>query len=100
MVAERVWSVPSYREWIWTTGLAAVGILTLTIGGINKLSVVVGPFLIAASICSIFRQNGSLEIEKEIPILVIVLGFFLLLVQILRLPTPAILKPDKESDGS
>jgi hypothetical protein len=37
-------------DWIWTVGLAAVGVLTLLVGGINKLTVVVGPFLMVGSI--------------------------------------------------
>ena len=37
-------------DWIWTVGLAAVGVNTLLVGGINKLTVVVGPFLMVGSI--------------------------------------------------
>lgn len=37
-------------DWIWTVGLAAVGVLTLLVGGINKFTVVVGPFLMVGSI--------------------------------------------------
>jgi hypothetical protein len=83
-------------DWIWTVGLAAVGILTLTVGGINKLTVVVGPFLMVASVCSILRQTGRLEIDREVPILTIVLGCLLLFVQFLNLPLPDMLKPEEE----
>ena len=79
-------------DWIWTVGLAAVGILTLAVSGINGLSVVIGPFFMAASVCSILRQTGRLEIEQEIPLLTIVLGCLLLLVQVLKLPLPEFLK--------
>lgn len=81
-------------DWIWTVGLAAVGILTLAVGGINKLTIVIGPFFVIASVCSILRQTGRLEIDREIPILTIVLGCLLLLAQLLPLPVPEILKPD------
>ena len=83
-------------DWMWTVGLAAVGILTLTAGGINKLTLVVGPFFMVASVCSILRQTGRLEIDREVPILTIVLGCLLLLVQLLKLPLPDILKPDED----
>jgi hypothetical protein len=83
-------------DWIWAVGLAAVGILTLAVGGINKLTVVIGPFFMVASVCSILRQTGRLEIDREIPILTIVLGCLLLLVQLIHVPTPDILKPEKE----
>src|SRR3990172_11371038 len=73
-------------DWIWTVGLAAVGILTLAVGGINKLTVVTGPFFMVASVCSILRQTGSLEIDREVPILTIVLGCLLLLGQWVNLP--------------
>lgn len=83
-------------DWIWTVGLAAVGILTLAVGGINRLTVVIGPFFIVASVCSILRQTGRLEIDREIPILTIVLGCLLLLVQLIKLPLPDILNSEEE----
>lgn len=80
-------------DWIWTVGLAAVGILALVVGGINTLTVVIGPFFMVASVCSILRQTGRLEIDREVPILTIVLGCLLLLVQVINVPVPEILKP-------
>ncbi len=83
-------------DWIWTAGLAAVGILTLALGGINKLTAVIGPFLMVASVSSILRQTGRLEIDREVPILTIVLGCLLLLVQLLNIPLPELLRPEDE----
>lgn len=83
-------------DWIWTAGLAAVGILTLAVGGINKLSVVIGPFFLVASVCSILRQTGRMEIDREIPILTIVLGCLMLLVQLMNLPLPDMLKAPEQ----
>jgi hypothetical protein len=83
-------------DWIWTVGLSAVGILTLAVGGINKLTVVIGPFFMVASVCSLLRQTSRLEIDREVPILTIVLGCLLLLVQCLKLPLPDILKPEED----
>ena len=79
-------------DWLWTGGLAVVGILMLVIGPIDKLIGVLGPFLIIASICSVLRQTEKLSIEKEIPILVIVLGILLVIVNVINLPTPESMK--------
>lgn len=83
-------------DWMWTLGLATVGVLALAVGGINKLSAVIGPFFLSASVCSVLRQTGRLNVDVEIPILTIVLGCLLLLVQILDLPLPEVLKPDEK----
>ena len=83
-------------DWVWTCSLAAVGVLTLAIGGINKVTAVIGPFLIVSSICSILRQTDKLSIEMEVPILTIALGVFLLGVRILDLPSPEI--PEEEDN--
>jgi hypothetical protein len=81
-------------DWLWTIGLAAAGILTMVLGGLNKLTVVIGPFLMVASACSIFRQTGRLAMDREIPVLVIVLGVLMLVSQLSRLPLPEALKPE------
>jgi hypothetical protein len=83
-------------DWIWTGGMAVIGILTLAFGGINKLTVVLGPFLLAGAVCSFLRQRETLDINKEIPLLVIVLGCLLILAQVLPLRTPDVLKSDQE----
>ena len=85
-------------DWIWTVGLAAVGVITLLLGGVNKLTVVVGPFLMIASVCSLLRQIGSLPIDREVPILTIILGVLMLLVQFLDLPMPQALTPSNEEN--
>jgi hypothetical protein len=82
-------------DWVWTCALATTGILTIVAGGLNKLTVVVGLFLIVGSICSILRQTSKLSIEQEAPILTIALGILLLFVHILKLPTPEIMKNDE-----
>jgi hypothetical protein len=81
-------------DWVWTIGWGVAGLLTLAFGGINKVTVVAGPFLIACSLASFFRQTGHLPLDREVPILTIVLGCLMLLVQALKLPLPNALKPD------
>ena len=75
-------------NWLWTGALGVTGILVLALGGINKLTIVTGPFLIIASIFSILRQTGRVDVNHEVPMLVIVLGFLMLLSQLLRVPAP------------
>jgi hypothetical protein len=73
-------------NWVWTIGLAAGGVFVLALGGLNKLSVVVGPFLIIASVFSLLRQRGAINVDHEVPSLVIALGALMLLSAIAPLP--------------
>jgi hypothetical protein len=82
-------------DWIWTVGLAAAGIFSIAIGGLNKVTIVTGPFLIVASVCSLLRQTGQLAIDREIPVLVIVFGTLMLISQLSHLPVP---EPFREED--
>jgi len=77
-------------DWIWTIVLAAAGILMLTVGGLDKLTFVAGPFLIISSICSVLRQTGRLDLNKEVPILTIIFGVLLLAANMLKLPSPSV----------
>ena len=79
-------------DWVWTVGLAAVGVLSMIFGGLNKLTLVTGPFLLAASVCALLRQTGRLSVDCEIPVLVIVLGVLILVAQLSRLPMPEALQ--------
>jgi hypothetical protein len=83
-------------DWMWTVGLAAAGILSVVVGGLNKVTVVTGPFLVVASVCSLLRQTNRLAVDREIPILVIVLGVLMLISQLLQVPIPEILKTDAQ----
>jgi len=77
-------------DWIWTIVLAAAGILMLAVGGLDKLTFVAGPFLIISSICSVLRQAGRLDLNKEVPILTIIFGVLLLAANMLKLPAPSV----------
>jgi hypothetical protein len=77
-------------NWIWILGLGVVGILTFVLSkGLDKVSVVLGPFFLLASLLSILRQTGNISLEIEVPVLVISVGVLLLAAQL-----PAIPKPD------
>ena len=73
-------------NWIWTAGLAAAGALMLMLGGMNRLTVVVGPFLMIASVFSLLRQRGTIDTDQEVPYLVISLGVLLLMSAMSNLP--------------
>ena len=79
-------------DWAWSIGLATVGILSVAVGGFNKVSILTGPFLIIASVFSAMRQTGRINIDFEVPILVIVLGVLMLISQLSKLQLPDALK--------
>jgi hypothetical protein len=67
-------------QWLWTLGLAATGVMTLMLGGINKQTLVVGPYLLMCAGFSVLRQLGSISFSVEIPCLVIAFGVWLFVV--------------------
>lgn len=75
-------------DWLWTLGLAVVGLLIFLVGGFDKFTVVVGSFFIVASVASVARQTGRLPLNLEVPILVIVSGVLLLVARSPRIPKP------------
>jgi hypothetical protein len=81
-------------NWIWTLGLGIVGVLVFVVsGGIDKLSVVVGPLFLIASVLSILRQTGRVQIDLELPLLVIAGGVLLLVAQLPAIAVPRWLVP-------
>ncbi|HVJ69812.1 MAG TPA: hypothetical protein VM510_17675 [Caulifigura sp.] len=81
-------------NWIWTLSLFIVGLLTFIITkGIDRVSVIVGPFFVIASLLSTLRQTGRLAFDTEVPLLVIVSGVLLLIAQSRWIRTPEWLLP-------
>lgn len=76
-------------NWIWTLGLAILGVLTFIISGIDKVTIVVGSLLIVASLLSVFRQTERLSVDHELPILVIITGVLLMIARNKSVPVPA-----------
>jgi hypothetical protein len=85
-------------DWVWTLAVAAIGVLALVIGGIDKVTVVVGPFFILASCLSLLRQTGRMSINIEVPVLVIAAGVLLLLARMPAIPAPSWLDPTREPE--
>lgn len=75
-------------DWVWTFGLAVIGVLAFALGGIDKVTIVVGPFFIMASCLSLLRQIDRLDINTEVPILVITAGVLLLVARLQGIPVP------------
>ena len=60
----------------------------MVIGGIDKLTVVIGPFFTIASCLSLMRQTNRLTLNIEVPILVIVAGLLMLVARLPSVPAP------------
>lgn len=86
-------------DWIWTSGLGIAGILVLIMSGIDRVSVVVGPFLLVSSVLSVLRQTGRLRFDIEMPILSIVFGVLFLLAVVLPVPKPHFLECNDEHEN-
>lgn len=86
-------------NWIWVLGLAIIGLLSFAVSGIDKSSVVMGPFFLIASCLSVLRQTGRLSFDVEVPVLVIVIGVLLLIARIKSIPLPEwmILEPEHKT---
>jgi hypothetical protein len=80
-------SVPN-AHWVWTLGMGLAGLLVIALCGVNKLTVVTGPFLIAASVFTILRRSGTFDLHHEMPALVIALGALMLLSVLAPVPAP------------
>ncbi len=86
-------------NWLWTVGLAAVGILVFVVSGCDKTTVVIGPLFILAGCLSVLRQTGRLAIDTEIPLLVIATGVLLLVARRPSIPLPTWLQEASKGTG-
>ena len=76
-------------NWVWTLGLGVIGLLTFIVSrGLDKVSVVIGPFFLLASLLSALRQTNQLSLDVEVPVLVICIGTLLLVAQLPAIPKP------------
>lgn len=81
-------------DWVWTLGLGVLGVMAFVLsGGVDKVSVILGPFLLLCSVLSILRQTGKLSVDVEVPLLVMLSGVLLLLAQLRVVPPPRWMKP-------
>lgn len=73
-------------DWAWSIGLAACGVLILIVRGLNKATVVLGPFFLVAAVLSVARQQFGMPAKIEMPCLVITLGVLMSLSAVSTLP--------------
>ena len=83
-------------NWVWTLGLGVIGVLTFAAFGFDKLTMVIGPFLLVGSLLSIVRQTGRISVDTEVPMLVILIGVLSLVVQFRAIPAPKWYTPAEE----
>ena len=81
--------------WIAVIMLSVTGLLVLAIGGWNKLTVFVGPGLLAAAGMSVLYQLDWLSGRLMGPALLIVVGGLLLLSALLPAPLPQWMRDDE-----
>jgi hypothetical protein len=74
-------------NWVWTLGLGVAGVGVLS-SGIDKLTMLVGPFLLSSMFFSLLRQTDCISFDTEVPCLIIAFGVFLLMVKVLPIPVP------------
>lgn len=75
-------------DWVWVLGLAVTGVLVLAVGGVNKVTAFVGPYLLICSVAALLRQTGRIVGNEEVPGLVVVAGVLMLVVRWLPLRWP------------
>lgn len=86
-------------NWAWVLGLATAGVVLLLATGIDRVTVVAGPFLIASALFALLRQAEILAVDTEAPLLMIVIGALLICARTLDLGEPNWLEPPRRTEG-
>lgn len=73
-------------DWIISLGFVVGGIAVLAVDGINKNSVVLGPFLVAIGIAWFLHDRYYASWRLIVPALLVLLGFLMLLARSPRVP--------------
>jgi len=81
------WGVTPGVNWVWIVSLGLLGVLLPALGGLDKMTIVVGPFLFVSSMFSLLRQAGIFETNIEVPLLAMAGGVCLLLPYTVSVPT-------------
>lgn len=79
--------IPSV-DWAWSLGLAMVGTLAVVLSGFDKASFVIAGFFGLASVLSVLRQMGVVQVEVEVPVLVLASGVLLIAARSPAIPLP------------
>jgi hypothetical protein len=73
-------------DWIISIGFIAAGVAVMTIDGINKNSVVIGPFLIAIGVAWLLHDRYGTHWRYIIPVMLVLLGALMLIARSARVP--------------
>ena len=87
-------------HWIPVLGMAVVGLLTLALGGIDKVTICVGPFLLISTGIAVARQTGYLHIDFVLPCMVLLAGALMLIAHFAPVPYPKWLQAPHQATGS
>lgn len=79
--------IPSV-DWAWSLGLAVIGVLAVILCGFDKVSFVVAGFFVLASLLSVLRQIGVVNVDVEVPVLVLAAGLLLIAARSSAVPLP------------
>jgi len=85
-------------QWVWVLVLAVLGAFLLCVN-VNKVSVAVGPSLMAAAALSMLRQTGWIAINTEVPLLTMIVGSLWTAAYLLPVPLPAWIIADGRSEN-
>ena len=72
-------------NWAWVLVMGFAGILSM-LGGLTKLTVVLGPMLMIGSVVMVMMQTKRLKIEMGLPVLVVAFGLLMLIARFSSLP--------------
>jgi hypothetical protein len=87
-------------SWPWPMLLTVIGALFLLVYGLNKITVVLGPFLIIGAVTNVLCQVNWMSVRSVIPSLVVAAGVLILLAYLLPLPLPEFMKDDNAAAPS
>ena len=73
-------------DWVISLAFIAAGIAVMAIDGINKNSVVVGPFLIAVGLAWLVHDRYGTHWRYIVPFMLVVLGLLMLVARSPRIP--------------
>ncbi len=74
------------RDWVIAIGFIAAGVVVLTLDGITKNSVVMGPFLIAIGIAWIVHDRYRTSYALIVPTMLVILGVLMLVARSPAIP--------------
>ncbi|MFB3788817.1 MAG: hypothetical protein ACE15F_20855 [bacterium] len=87
-------------DWFWVLGLTVAGLLILMLGGVDKFSVVAGPYLLCLAAFIFLYQTNRISLDTLIPALIILFGILILLSYFLPVRVPSWLIEDEDEEDS